>query len=245
MLCLGPLARAFVGRLCRGRSLQQHRGLLERAEHWIHFSECILELLDALGTCEHHLLFIVIVQQQKGKKERRGGERAADGGCLFAEYALNIELGAACRYHVVSQTNCFRPNRYVTVRPARRNTATTTPDRVHNSPESDQTSRHVNVCRPCCLLPPSPLPTMCPWQLAASKPYTYLPRYKDEEADLRFCQAVNQPGEQLRFVVAEATVCRGNETFQADRKAKVRRGHHILDFAVCLEASPVANAEGE
>ena len=60
--------------------------------------------------------------------------------------------------------------------------------------------------------------------MPATKADAYLPRYKHEEADLRFGEAVNQPGKQFRFVVAEAAVCRGNEAFQANRKAYVRGG---------------------
>lgn len=89
----------------------------------------------------------------KNRKERGGaGNGRPMTGVFFSECAFNIELDAACRYHVVSQTSYFS-DRYVKLRPSRRNTAT--PDRVHNSPESDQTSRHVNVCLTCCILPPS------------------------------------------------------------------------------------------
>lgn len=214
MLCLGPLARAFVRRLYRGRSLQKHRGLLERAEHWIHFSESILELLDALGTCQHHLLFIV--EQEKGGKERRGRERPTmPVGVLSYTHSTSNECRALSPR--VSQTNSIHSNRDVTVQSAKRERAT--PYRFHNSPGSDQTSQHFkNTVKPAVSCH-SPMTRTTYSNTPPSKACAYLPRYKDEEADLWFCQAVNQPGKQLRFVVAEATVCRGNKTFEANRKA--------------------------
>lgn len=86
MLCLGPLLRAFVGRLCYCRSLQKHSGLFEGAEHGVHFSECVLELLDALGTCQHHLQ--QQSRKQKGKREKEKKRRSEKGGWIGGPTAV-------------------------------------------------------------------------------------------------------------------------------------------------------------